>query len=69
MNDTGKGIDKKDIEIIFERFRQVGTETINDGTGLGLSITRGLVRLLGGKLSVKSTLNKGSTFYFSIQRK
>ncbi len=62
--DTGIGISKKYHEIIFEEFRQV-SEGINrgyEGSGLGLTITRKSVELLNGKISVKSEINKGSTF-------
>lgn len=61
--DTGLGIAKADIERVFEPFVQLGT---HQGTGLGLFITRRLVELLGGELSVESSIGKGSVFSFSI---
>ncbi len=65
--DTGEGIAPEDIDIIFERFRQAERTTkINAGTGLGLSITRSLIELMGGFISVKSQLNKGSVFTISL---
>ena len=68
VSDTGKGIENKNLELIFERFRQIETETYREGTGLGLSITRGLVRLLGGEIWVQSKVNEGSSFNFTIKR-
>lgn len=68
VKDTGVGISKEKIKIIFERFRQEDDShsRIFGGAGLGLSISRGLVRLLGGKIWVESEKNIGSTFYFTI---
>ena len=68
IKDTGIGISEDKFGIIFERFRQAD-EAINKeygGTGLGLTITQAMVTILGGKIWVKSTKGKGSTFYFSI---
>jgi PAS domain S-box-containing protein len=68
VRDTGIGISEHDQERIFERFHQLDNRTIRayEGTGLGLSIAQHYVRLLGGKLSVKSSLGAGATFYFSF---
>jgi hypothetical protein len=54
--------------MIFGRFKQADASIGKKygGTGLGLSICRELCRLLGGKIWVRSQLNKGSTFYFKI---
>ncbi|MCA9694986.1 MAG: response regulator, partial [Myxococcales bacterium] len=64
VEDTGVGIPADQLESIFEKFRQVdGTRTRKaGGTGLGLAIVRELCRVLGGQISVKSTLGRGSTF-------
>jgi PAS domain S-box-containing protein len=64
VKDTGIGILPKDIEKIFEPFRQV-SEGLNrkyEGTGLGLTISKKFVELMGGKLSVESKISKGSVF-------
>lgn len=68
VKDTGIGIAERDQEKIFERFHQLDNRTIRayEGTGLGLSIAQHYVRLLGGKLNVKSKLGFGSVFYFEI---
>ncbi|MEA3290458.1 MAG: ATP-binding protein [Campylobacterota bacterium] len=68
IKDEGIGIPKKKLSTIFEAFTQAEESTTRrfGGTGLGLSISYELVKLLGGTLKVKSTLNKGSEFYFSI---
>lgn len=68
VKDTGIGIPKKKINLIFERFGQVITDhtSKNKGTGLGLAISKGLIQLLGGKIEVNSELNKGSEFKFFI---
>jgi two-component system CheB/CheR fusion protein len=68
VKDSGIGIPKDKIDIIFERFAQVkqNKEKQNEGTGLGLSISNGIVKLLGGELKVKSVGSKGSIFSFEI---
>jgi two-component system phosphate regulon sensor histidine kinase PhoR len=66
VQDSGVGIPQKDIDRIFERFYKTDRSRSKSGTGLGLSIARHLVQAHEGKLWVESTVNKGSTFYFSI---
>ncbi len=67
VSDTGCGIEKENLEIIFNKFQRIdsGKETPR-GTGLGLSITKYIVTAHGGKIWVKSKLGKGSTFYFAL---
>ncbi len=64
VTDTGIGIPENQIKTIFESFRQSEGQDIRTfgGTGLGLSITKNLINLMGGKISVKSEVNKGSEF-------
>lgn len=67
VEDTGQGILEKDLERIFEPFRQSKGSTSQEvSTGLGLSISRDMVKLMGGELRVESELGKGSCFYFEI---
>jgi signal transduction histidine kinase/ligand-binding sensor domain-containing protein len=66
--DSGIGIDKDDFDSIFESFQQVDNSTTREyeGSGLGLSIVKRLVELHGGQVSVKSQINKGSCFTFTL---
>ncbi len=68
VNDTGIGIDKGKLDVIFERFRQgyENKKKFYGGTGLGLAISKHLVELLGGEIHVESILGGGSVFSFSI---
>ncbi|MGB1031904.1 MAG: sensor histidine kinase, partial [Flavobacteriales bacterium] len=68
VRDSGIGIAEKDLEVVFDRFRQVENDMseLNMGTGLGLSISKELIKLMNGEIWVESELNKGSTFYFTI---
>ncbi len=60
IEDSGPGISTEEIEHIFEPFARGSTKT--GGTGLGLTISKMLTDLMGGELSVKSTLGVGSVF-------
>lgn len=68
IEDNGIGITKEKQESMFESFAQ-GSVQINrkyGGTGLGLSIVKGLVKILKGKIYLKSELGKGTTFFVEI---
>lgn len=65
--DTGSGIPKEHLARIFDRFKRIemGRET-TIGTGLGLSIVKHIIADHGGKIWVKSSPGKGSTFSFAL---
>jgi signal transduction histidine kinase len=68
ITDTGIGIAADHIHLLFEEFRQVGTDRVrrSEGTGLGLSLTKKFVELHGGTIDVRSELGKGSTFTVTL---
>jgi CheY-like chemotaxis protein len=69
VSDTGIGIEKNNIDKIFENFQQAHSQTsrIYGGTGLGLAIVKQLVEAQGGSISVQSVENEGSVFSFILQ--
>lgn len=68
VSDTGIGISKTFISKVFDSFSQEDKIIIKSigGTGLGLAITRRLTEMLGGNITVKSKIGKGSTFTISL---
>lgn len=71
VSDTGIGIKSEDINKLFKSFQQVDSKRNRniEGTGLGLAISQRLVELMGGKISVESEYEKGSTFSIEIPQK
>ena len=71
VSDTGIGISPHDLGKIFENFQQasINTSRLYGGTGLGLAIVKQLVESQGGSISVKSELDKVSTFTFVLDFK
>ncbi len=68
--DTGKGIKDKDIPYIWDKYYKNKKKHKRNlvGTGLGLSIVKNILKLHGYKYGVKSVKDKGSTFYFYINK-
>ena len=71
ISDTGIGIEESKINNIFDNFQQAtsGTSRLYGGTGLGLAIVKQLVEPQGGTVSVKSKIDEGSTFSFTLRFK
>ncbi|MBU2872259.1 ATP-binding protein [Colwellia sp. E2M01] len=68
ISDTGTGISLENQELIFKPFEQIRnthTQAIG-GTGLGLTISHSLAELMGGEITLSSTLGQGSTFKFRL---
>ena len=70
VRDTGIGIPKEKLDVVFEPFFQVAEVPTGKprGTGLGLAISRELARAMRGDLTVKSALGEGSTFTLCLPR-
>jgi PAS domain S-box-containing protein len=68
VSDTGIGIPEEHLKNVFEPFVQAETSYTRrfQGAGLGLSIVRRLVKLMGGDISIDSTVDEGTTVYVSL---
>lgn len=69
VQDQGIGISNEDQLYIFDRFFRASNAGAAPGTGLGLNIVKGYVELMGGTISLTSTLGKGTTFHISLINK
>ncbi len=68
VSDTGIGIIEDELSTIFENFQQASSSTsrLYGGTGLGLAIVKQLIERQNGSIHVKSKINEGSTFSFTL---
>jgi PAS domain S-box-containing protein len=68
VSDTGIGIDEQEQQLVFDKFYRSKDPRVGKitGSGLGLALAREVVRLHGGDITLKSELNKGSTFTLSL---
>nr|WP_214697093.1 ATP-binding protein [Variovorax paradoxus] len=66
--DTGVGIAPEDQALVFDEFRQAGSDALrrSEGTGLGLSLAKRFVELHGGTIRVESWPGEGATFSFTL---
>ena len=69
VQDTGIGIRKDQMNLLFQPFTQVDPTVTREygGTGLGLAISKKLVEMMEGRIWVESDINRGSTFHFTIR--
>ncbi len=68
VSDNGIGMTEEQLAKLFQRFSQADVSTTRKfgGTGLGLSLTKAFADMLGGSVTVESTIGQGSTFSFSL---
>ena len=67
MADTGVGIAPEDQALVFDEFRQAGSDRVHRArTGLGLAVAKRFVELHGGSIRLHSRPGEGSTFSFLL---
>lgn len=69
VRDTGIGIPRDKLDLLFQKFSQVDASRTRryGGTGLGLALSKELVGLMGGTIGVESTHGQGSRFWFTVK--
>lgn len=69
VKDSGAGISPEDLARLFQPFTQVDASSTRrfGGTGLGLTISQRMANIMGGDITVESTVGEGSTFTFSVE--
>jgi len=68
VQDNGIGIDEKYYNQLFTMFKRLHSREQYEGTGIGLANCKKIVERHGGSIGIKSTLGKGSTFWFTLPR-
>jgi signal transduction histidine kinase len=66
VHDTGRGIPKEELPLVFEAFRRVDPASSDGGVGLGLAIVRRQAEALGHRITVRSAPGKGSCFAVEV---
>ena len=68
VSDTGIGMKKEALDLIFDEFRQADMSSTRryGGTGLGLAIVKRFINLMGGEITVESEVGNGSKFTITI---
>ena len=69
ITDKGIGMDEKTLKHIFEKFYQGDAAHSDNGNGLGLPLVKRIIELCGGRISVQSEKNKGTSFYIYLPGK
>ncbi|MGF1907391.1 ATP-binding response regulator, partial [Aliivibrio salmonicida] len=67
FTDNGRGIEKKDIERIFNPFEQIHDQDKDQGTGLGLFITKKIIEDMNGNISIESEVGEGTSIYITLK--
>jgi signal transduction histidine kinase len=70
VKDSGPGIERADLDHIFDRFyrHEKSRSRVAGGSGLGLAIVKELVEAHGGSVRAESEVGRGSTFIFTLPR-
>ena len=66
IEDSGIGIEQKDLDRIFAPFKQINNESLAQGAGLGLAISQQLTEMMGSKIQVISVVEQGSRFWLEL---
>ncbi len=69
VEDNGPGIEKKYQERVFRIFETLSTRDTTQGSGLGLALVKKIINYYKGRIWIKSTMGKGTTFFFTLPKK